>query len=146
MTLFINGSFLSREMCGVKRYADNVLAHLAKGPEKLVLLVPSLTADMPLCGNGMEVRRIGKHRGLWWEQIELPAYLAAQGTPPLLSMTNNCPVFYRNNIATLHDIIFLVHPGSFSSWKQPIFKLAASQIVRRARHVLTVSEFSKTGA
>lgn len=144
MTLFVNGSFLSREMCGVKRFATNALTQLARGLEKVVLLVPPHSAGQPEYCRGIEIRAIGTQRGTWWEQVELPVYLAAHGSPPLLSMTNNCPIFYGNNVATLHDIIFLAHPSSFSSWKLPFFRLAAAHIVRHARHVLTVSEFSRT--
>lgn len=143
MTIFVNGSFLSREMCGVKRYAINVLTHISEGSEKIVVLAPTYIKNECFLGRGIEVRRIGKRYGTWWEQIELPAYMAALGTPPLLSLTNNCPILYRNNVVTLHDVIFLVHPGSFLFWKRPIFKFAAWTFVRRAKHVLTVSEFSK---
>lgn len=141
MTLFINGSFLERRMCGVRRFAENVTIELAKSGADVTLLAPAGLGK--LCEGHIRVAPVGNSRGSFWEQVELPQYLNKIGTPKLLSLTNNCPVYYRNNVPTLHDLVFLAHPRSFPRFRLPLYRAAAARIVRGAKHIITVSEFSR---
>jgi glycosyltransferase involved in cell wall biosynthesis len=87
---------------------------------------------------------VGTRRGHLWEQLDLPQYLRAQGSPLLLNLGNTAPLLYRNKLATLHDIAFERFPQNFSLAFRLAYQLATPRIIKSARKVLTVSHFSKS--
>ena len=83
--------------------------------------------------------RIGA--GHAWEQAVLPA--RARGARLLLNPANLAPLAFPRNAVVIHDAAALRHPGWYSPvyarWQRGILPLVA----RRARLVITVSEFSR---
>src|SRR3954466_13350876 len=82
------------------------------------------------------------HRaGHAWEQAVLP--LLSAPAPALLCPANLAPVAARNVVVVIHDAAPLRHPGWYSglyaAWQRRVLPL----IARRARRVITVSEFSR---
>jgi glycosyltransferase involved in cell wall biosynthesis len=82
------------------------------------------------------------HRaGHAWEQGILPLRTAC--APVLLCPANLAPVAARNAVVVIHDAAVLRHPGWYSglyaAWQRRLLPL----IARRARRVITVSEFSR---
>jgi glycosyltransferase involved in cell wall biosynthesis len=82
------------------------------------------------------------HRaGHAWEQVVLP--LRAAGMAALLCPANLAPVAYPRSVVVIHDAAPLRHPG----WYSPTYAAAQRRllpaIARRARIVITVSEFSR---
>src|SRR4051794_38363591 len=83
------------------------------------------------------------HRaGHAWEQLALP--LRTRGAPALLCPANLAPLAARNAILIVHDAAALRHPGwysrAYAAWQHALLP----RIARRARRVVTVSEFSRS--
>lgn len=86
---------------------------------------------------------IGKNKGYFWEQIELPLYLRKKGNPLLVNFASMAPVFYFKKISTLHDITYIRYPQTFS-WKfRYLYKLIIPLILKTSKHIFTVSKFSQ---
>ncbi len=95
--------------------------------------------------SGYEVIRppaaLAHRAGHAWEQAVLPA--RARGARLLLNPANLAPLAFPRNAVVIHDAAALRHPGWYSPvyarWQRGILPLVA----RRARLVITVSEFSR---
>lgn len=82
------------------------------------------------------------HRaGHAWEQGVLPVLSAR--APALLCPANLAPVAARNVVVVIHDAAPLRHPGWYSPLYAGFQRRVLPLIARRARAVITVSEFSR---
>jgi len=79
----------------------------------------------------------------WWEQVSLPAFLKRNGSPLLLNFCNTAPSNYTNQIVTVHDMAVFENPNWFSKAFANYYQLLIPKICRNARHIVTVSDFSK---
>ncbi len=84
------------------------------------------------------------HRaGHVWEQAVLPARAARRRAPLVYSPANLAPVAWPRNALLLHDVAGLRHPEWYSAayvaWQRRVIPAVA----RRARALMTVSEFSR---
>jgi glycosyltransferase involved in cell wall biosynthesis len=82
------------------------------------------------------------HRaGHAWEQAWLP--LEARRAELIYSPANLAPVASRRNVVVIHDLAALRHPEwygrAYAAWQRALLP----RIARRARLVITVSEFSR---
>jgi glycosyltransferase involved in cell wall biosynthesis len=82
------------------------------------------------------------HRaGHAWEQAALP--LLARGAELILSPANLAPLASHRNVVVIHDAAALRHPEwygrAYVRWQRALLP----RIARRARGVITVSEFSR---
>jgi len=122
-SICLNGRFLSQELTGVQRYAHELLARL--GPELRVVRPAGALSPV---------------RGHLWEQFVLPR---ACGRALLWSPGNTGPLAHRRQVVTIHDASTLDHPewfsGKFARW----YRFLLPRLARRARKVITVSEFSR---
>lgn len=143
-TLYVNGRFLSQPITGVQRFAIEISKELARLPVKVVLLCPKnckIAGSHPL----FDIKIVGNKTGYYWEQVELPQWMKKNTSgAPLLNLCNLAPVFYKNNFVTIHDIAVLVNPRWFSKNFYYSYKLLFPLIARKAKHVFTVSLFSKS--
>jgi glycosyltransferase involved in cell wall biosynthesis len=117
----INGRAAVRpEIGGVERVAREMVARLP--PERYRVVKPP--------------RFLGGHL---WEQAILPLTRAEL----IYSPANLAPVASRRNVVVIHDVAALRHPEWYSkpyvAWHKTVLPL----IARRARLVITVSEFSR---
>lgn len=140
--IYINARFLNQSITGVQRFAKDICLALIHQGYNLVLLVPSNTNKQNYLPN-CEVILVGKHSGLYWESVELPSYLRKIGSPLLLNLCNRAPVFYKNNIVVLHDVTFRRYPKSVSFSFGIFYNLMIPLLVKKAKKLLTVSQFSK---
>lgn len=126
--VYINGHFLHQQLTGVQRYAKEVIRGFDRNGYPYEIIEPKR-----IFSSG----RIGRNL---WQQLVLPA----RRSDILWSPANNGPVFARNHFITLHDIAVFPHPEwfsrSYSLWK----KMLIPQVAKRAKGILTVSEFSKS--
>jgi glycosyltransferase involved in cell wall biosynthesis len=76
-----------------------------------------------------------------WEQAILP--LRATGCALIYSPANLAPVASRRNVVVIHDAAALRHPEAYSRTYVAYQRLMLPRLVRRARLLITVSEFSK---
>jgi glycosyltransferase involved in cell wall biosynthesis len=82
------------------------------------------------------------HRaGHAWEQLVLPLRTARAGA--LLCPANLAPLAARNTVVVIHDAAALRHPGWYSRGYAAWQRAVLPRIARRARRVVTVSEFSR---
>ncbi len=140
--IVINARFLSQEIRGVQRFAEQLCLELSKLRSDLLFVAPH---DVHLRDSAtqLNVRRIGRNRGHLWEQLDLPLWLARNGRPPLVSLCNTAPLAYANQIATHHDITYVRHPESYSPLFRRFYQTMTPLLLRRIRALITVSEFSR---
>jgi glycosyltransferase involved in cell wall biosynthesis len=129
MTVAINARAAQRdEIGGVERHARELAARLpALAPGRYRVVRPP--------------RALAHRAGHAWEQGWLP--LATRGCELVLSPANLAPAASRRNVVVIHDVAALRHPEwygrAYAAWQRALLPVLA----RRARLVLTVSEFSR---
>lgn len=89
----------------------------------------------------IRLEKVGKLRGHAWEQFALP-YYARDGL--LVNLCNTGPLAKRNQIATIHDTAVFEYPDSFTFSFRSAYKVIQGGLGRRAKTILTVSQFSKS--
>jgi glycosyltransferase involved in cell wall biosynthesis len=85
--------------------------------------------------------RFAHRAGHAWEQCALPA-LAARAAL-ILSPANLAPVLYPRNAIVIHDAAALRHPEAYSRAYVEYQRRMLPALARRARLLITVSEFSR---
>lgn len=137
--LIVNGRFLTHTPTGVQRWAREITRGLAQRMPVIVAAPPGELIEPDL---GAPVLRVGRLRGHAWEQWSLPRFLLASGSPLLLGLANTGPTFYRPQIASHLDIIYVRHPESFTRSFRLLYRVLVPGLLRRSAHVLTCSAFS----
>ena len=117
-----------REIGGVERLAREMAARLPRlNPERYRVISPP--------------EALAHRAGHAWEQLALPAL--ARGARVIYSPANLAPLASRRNAVVIHDVAALRHP----EWYRPAYvayqRALLPAIARRARLLITVSEFSK---
>jgi glycosyltransferase involved in cell wall biosynthesis len=138
--VFINGRYLSQELTGVQRFSDEIVNYLLKfRTESILLTIPGLKSTVK------QIHPIPfvKVNGQLWEQVILPVYLKLNGSPLLVNLGNSAPVLYANSIVCLHDVAFKKQPQWFAPNFVRWYNFMVPRILKSARHIITVSEFSK---
>ena len=119
----LNARFYSHQPAGVQRYGMEMADRLGD-------LLKPIRPGRPL--KGMQ--------GHLWEQLYLP--MACRGRL-LWSPANSGPLAVANQVCTLHDIITIEYPQWFSPRFAGWYGYLLPRLVRRARHIITVSQFVK---
>jgi glycosyltransferase involved in cell wall biosynthesis len=115
------------ELGGVERWARELAARLpALRPGGYAVLRPP-----PALVHGA---------GHAWEQLVLP--VRARGRT-LLCPANLAPVAHPRTVVVIHDAAVLRHPGWYSPAYARWQRLVLPAVARRARRVITVSEFAR---
>jgi glycosyltransferase involved in cell wall biosynthesis len=119
---------IRRETGGVERVAQELARRLpALRPERYEVLAPRA--------------RLAHRAGHAWEQLVLP--LTARRAELVLCPANLAPLASRRNVVVIHDVAALAHPEwygrAYVAWQRAVLPA----IARRARLVITVSEFSR---
>jgi glycosyltransferase involved in cell wall biosynthesis len=129
--VLINGRAAVRpEPGGVERWARELVTRLpALSPERYAVVRPPAA--------------LAHRAGHAWEQAVLPALAAARRAPLVLSPANAAPLALGRNVVVVHDAAALREPAwyspAYAAWQRAVLPV----VVRRARHVVTVSEFSR---
>jgi glycosyltransferase involved in cell wall biosynthesis len=129
--VLINGRAAARaEPGGVERWARELAARLpALAPERYAVLRPPAA--------------LAHRAGHAWEQAALPAAAVARRAPLVLNPANTAPLALRRNVVVVHDAAALREPAwysaAYAAWQRAVLPI----VVRRARHLVTVSEFSR---
>jgi glycosyltransferase involved in cell wall biosynthesis len=123
VAIAINGRFLGHQQAGEYRYANEVMSRF-RGRVAVIRPVSTLRREV----------------GHLWEQIVLP--LRSQGKL-LWSPCGTGPVVLDRQVVTIHDVLFADYPEWFSSEFVKFRNWLAPRLIRNARKVLTVSEYSK---
>jgi glycosyltransferase involved in cell wall biosynthesis len=125
----INARAAAREeIGGVERLARELAARLpATDPERYRVIRPPAA--------------LAHGAGHAWEQFVLPA--AARGAELILSPANLAPIASRRNVLVIHDAAALRHREWYSGLYSGYQRRILPALARRARRVITVSEFSR---
>lgn len=139
----LNCRFLTQEVTGVQRFAEEVVSALTAIRTDLILVAPPGPLRRHSIG-GERVNQIGRHGRHRWEQFDLPDHLRhSLGSPLLVSLTNTGPVGYRHQLVAHHDVSYVRFPETYSWRFRTAYRLLAKFLLRRALGVVTVSEFSR---
>ena len=121
--LCLNSRCLGHRVTGVQRYVLGLLPYLQ---DRLEILRPAANSQ------GI--------RGHLWEQFILPHKLRGR---LLWSPANTGPLSVERQVVTVHDASTLDHPewfeGKFAHW----YRFMLPRLMKKARKVITVSEFSR---
>ncbi len=126
MQVCIDVSPLVQTRAGTARYIEGLLAYNTY--ERLSWGGPGRAATIA--------------RDLWWYPVGLPR--RARRYDVL-----HCPTFRGPGrsgvpvVVTVHDLAVLRHPGTFNQWTRRYSRLAVPRVVRAARRVIAVSEFTR---
>jgi glycosyltransferase involved in cell wall biosynthesis len=117
-----------KEIGGVERLAREMAARLPQiNPERYEVIRPP--------------EALAHRAGHAWEQAALPAL--ARNARLIYSPANLAPLASRRNVVVIHDVAALRHP----EWYRPAYvryqRALLPAIAKRAKHVVTVSEFSE---
>ena len=142
--LIINARFLTQNITGVQRFAIEISKQINKLYGDDIQFVSPKNIIHKNLAKELNVKVIGNKTGHFWEQLDLPKYLKQNGSPLLLNLANTAPLFYKNKIVTVHDIAYERFPQTFD-WKfRWFYKLLIPNIIKRSKHTITVSKFSKS--
>lgn len=141
--IIVNARFLTQSMTGVQRFAVEICLELKKLFGEQIKFVAPDAIVLKDYAEALGVEVIGTHQGHLWEQWDLPRYLRSQGSPLLLCLCNTAPLCYKNKVVTVHDVAFEAYPQTFSKSFLYVYKFMIPRIMRSAKKVITVSEFSK---
>ena len=145
MKLYVNGRFLGRRATGVERFGREMLLRIdawaGSGLLKdfqIEILVPA-TASIQVEFMHLKYSAVGKLGGQAWEQLELPFY-ARKGL--LLNLCNLGPLLAGRQVVCMHDAATSALPLAFSWRFRRWYSLALPILGKRAKKVVTISEFS----
>ncbi|MEA9977527.1 MULTISPECIES: glycosyltransferase family 1 protein [unclassified Pseudomonas] len=140
--IVINARFLTQELRGVQRFAEQTCLALKQIRSDLVFVAPS-GIKMHESAKALDVQCIGRNSGHVWEQLDLPLHLRRLGNPLLVSLCSTAPLFYGNQIATHHDITYVRHPESYTRAFRTLYRVMTPILLAHIKALLTVSSFSK---
>jgi glycosyltransferase involved in cell wall biosynthesis len=129
--VIINARAAARpQITGVERWAREMAVRLPElDPERYVVMRPPPA--------------LSKRPGQAWEQLLLPAAAAKARARVIYNPANLAPLGWPRNVVQIHDAVALRHP----EWYSPAYvrwqRAMMPRIARRARLVITVSEFSR---
>jgi glycosyltransferase involved in cell wall biosynthesis len=129
--IVINARAAARpQITGVERWAREMSERLPQlDPDRYLVMRPPAA--------------LSKRPGQAWEQFLLPAAAARARASAIYNPANLAPLAWPRNVVQIHDAVALRHPEWYSPayvrWQRTILP----RIARRARLVITVSEFSR---
>lgn len=149
-TVYINGRFLTQPLSGMQRYAQEIVLALdsilaskkasGRQPFTAELVVPARSVTRHLVLQAINVKALGRLTGHVWEQTEF-AWYARHGVA--LNLVTAGPYFHSRSVLTLHDAAIFAHPENFSFKYRTLHQFLRPRLARRARRLLTISEFSR---
>ena len=145
MRIGIDARELVGQVTGVGRYLAGLLAEWASsGAASRHQFVLYAHAPLPAAYSPFASRVLPGASGTWWQQVtlasaargdNLDAFFAPQYTAPLLLQAPTVVVIY--------DVSFAAHPEWFRTREGIRLRTLARLSARRAREVITISEFSR---
>jgi len=147
--LLLNGRFLTRSMTGVDRVATELsMALIARlrerGSPPLRIVRPNQPVfapeSRPEALLSLEAVRTARLNGYAWEQLALTW---AASSDWLLSLCNLGPILRSRQVVMIHDAQIFTQPETYSKGFRLAYHTLLPRVARRARVVLTVSDFSR---
>jgi glycosyltransferase involved in cell wall biosynthesis len=146
--ILINGYFLCRILTGIERYACEITLQLDRitSPGELAIIVPSDFENIPPYKNLDVIRYKKKIPHILWQLFTLQSFLLTHRNYTILDFGNTC-LPLSPGIIFLHDIYCEFFPEDFTSLRDKLIRIYNKWqyrlIAKKAKHIVTVSEFSK---
>ncbi|HVT91975.1 MAG TPA: glycosyltransferase family 1 protein [Bryobacteraceae bacterium] len=121
--VMVNGRFRVHKLTGMQRYANELVSRFE---DRVEVIEPKAKLKGP--------------RGHAWEQFALPW---RTGWNLLWSPCNSGPRWYTRQVVTIHDMFPLDYPEWFHSGFVRGFRAVVPPLIRRARHIIAVSHYTK---
>lgn len=141
MKIIINCRFLSQDLTGVQRFAEEITKRLVLLSSDVVLVAPPGKLRQESL-SGLEIKRFGHLSGHGWEQLELPAFVRKE-RGFLINLANTAPVLLKRQLLVIHDLTWLKFPQSYSVPFRLVYRVLTSILIRRACAIATVSDYSR---
>lgn len=142
--IVVNGKFLGAPLNGVHRVAARLTKALIEtvgdAADTVVLAPHSASDNTAYRGLNPQASPRWLGSGQFWEMLTLPAY--ARGSL-LLNLCNLGPLLHGNSVVLIHDAQTFLYPTDYSARQQRAYRKLLPLIGRRARRILTVSEFAR---
>jgi len=140
--IYIAARFLTQPITGVQRYGIELSKAIKKinTDYNITFVTPSNFIHNEIA-DFLDAKQIGSLKGQLWDQISLLKFLKSKKNPLIINFSNTLPVFYENKIVTIHDIIHLKYPVSYSYRKY--YNIVFPLMLKFSKHIITGSEFSK---
>ena len=131
MRIAVDGRELQGNPTGVGRFLGELLAIWKTMPEAQAHEFILLTPD-------------GVERGTVWEQLDLPRLVDRAHADVLFSPAYTGPIRgAMPMVVAMHDVSFAAHPEWFSWSEGARRRTIATLAARKARRIITISEFSR---
>ena len=142
--IYISARFLTQPITGVQRYGIELSKAIKRlnNMYNITFVAPNNIIHNDIA-NFLNVEKVGSLKGQLWDQISLLRFLKSKGNPLVINFSNTLPVFYENKIVTIHDIIHLKYPVSYSYSYRKYYEIVFPLMLKHSKHIITVSEFSK---
>jgi glycosyltransferase involved in cell wall biosynthesis len=146
--ILINGSFFCYKLTGIERYAIEITRRLDALSQfhEIAIVIPLNTPELPRFKN-IEIilhKKVQSH--LYWQMVNLQGFLLGNKEYTILDFGNTC-LPLAPGIVFLHDIYCEFFPEDFTSFRDKIIRVYNKWqyrlIAKRAKKIVTVSEFSK---
>ena len=144
MTIYINGRFLTQPMTGVERYAYNLCKAMARLHQPFTVVCPKAPIHQDYDVSDLTIVHYGIGNSHFWEQCVLPFFFIGKRDYVVLSFTGLGSILIRDKVMTVHDLSFLKNPSWYSRTYYWYYRFMTPLAVKTSRHILTVSEFSKS--
>jgi glycosyltransferase involved in cell wall biosynthesis len=149
--ILIDGYFFCRRFTGIERYAYEITKKLDSFVEKqeVTMIIPSYISTLNTLYY-KNIKIISKKSiikvHLYWQMITLQFFLLTHRQYTILEFGNTCLPF-SPGVVFLHDIYCEFFPEDFTSLRDKIIRIYNKWqyrlIARKAKKIVTVSEFSK---
>lgn len=140
--IYIAARFLTQPITGVQRYGIGLSKAIKKlNTEYNISFIAPQNIIHNEIAEYLEVVKIGSLKSHAWDQISLLKFLKSKGNPLIINFSNTLPLFYKNKIVAIHDIIYLKYPVSYSYSYS--YRVIFPLMIKYSKHIITVSEFSK---
>ncbi|MBB3711876.1 glycosyltransferase involved in cell wall biosynthesis [Limimaricola variabilis] len=136
----VNGKFLDAGLNGVHRTAAHYASELTRLDRVRIVAPREHEPDPEFPALRPEVVPGHCGSGQGWEMLTLPR--VARGDT-LINFCNLAPLLHGNSVVMIHDAQTFLHPEDYSGRQAAAYRALLPWIARRARRILTVSEFSR---
>ena len=138
--IVVNGRFMTQNLTGVQRYARGITRMICARSD-VEVVVPRSAEILPEYSD-IPLVRYGPFGGHTWEQLVLPSYVRRR-RGILLNLGSTGPALLRRQVVTNHDITYVRYPASFARSFRILYRTLTPVLLRSAKAIVTVSEFSK---
>ena len=128
--VYVNGRFLGHKMDGIGRFSLEICKQLKRLNLDFKIVIPKgLDYKNEF---GFEIIEFGNLKSHFWEQIDLLRFLKSNGSLLLLNLSGLGPLFYKNQIITIHDLSFYENKKWFSKVYTLFYSLTTPILARSA--------------